>query len=121
MKALKLQLTVFPRSVLTVHRAFSKSHRIGPLCFKAGAEALGVNRRPSEPKWYFLIAQLDPDGHQNSNWSGDSQGLIQWERVLLCGRLTMAFPENFELRIKPRNSASVCFIKHHQLEGNRLS
>ena len=97
-----------------------QSHRTGPPRFQAGAVQPGA-RRPSEPKWDFLIAPLDPDGHQSSNWSGDSQGLIQWERVLPCRHLTMAFPENFELRIKPRNSASVYFIKHHQLEGNRLS
>lgn len=97
-----------------------QSHRTGPLRFKAGVAELGA-RTPSEPKWDFLIVQLDPDGHQSSNWSGDSQGLIQGERVLPCRHLTMAFPENFELRIKPRNSTSVYFIKHRQLEGNRLS
>lgn len=121
MTALNCNVTFSPGAILTVLRACSKSHRMGPLRFRAGAAELGVNRRPSEPKRDFLIAQLDPDGPQNSNCSGDSQGLIQWEHVPPCSRLTMAFPENVELRIKPRNSASVYFIKHHQPEGNTLS
>lgn len=93
---------------------------MGPLRFRAGAAELGVNRRPSEPR-DFTIAQLDPDGPQNSKLLRDSQGANSMGTRTPCSRLTMAFPENVELRIKPRNRLQFGSQNITSTEGNTLS